>query len=169
MNNEGIELKTVNDLRTTSNGAPRQFFVPAYQRGYRWSTSQVEQLLNDVRDFTYRPNPQPEEFYCLQPLVIMEQSTGVFEVVDGQQRLTTLLLVLRHFNERLAERYRLVPFTLSYETRRDLQQFLAAPDQCKSSENVDYFHLSRAMQKIEAWFEERESVNDAIYYALRVK
>jgi len=77
----------------------------------------VTQLLDDMREFTKRENPQPEEFYCLQPLVLRPNDDGAYEVVDGQQRLTTLLLILRHFNERLAVRYQLKLYRLEYETR----------------------------------------------------
>ncbi|MCW3053128.1 MAG: hypothetical protein JWN14_2298, partial [Chthonomonadales bacterium] len=80
--NEQIGLKSINELRLNVSGQALQFFIPAYQRGYRWSPLQVTQLLDDIREFTYRRNPQPEEFYCLQPLVIKPRSDGDFEVVD---------------------------------------------------------------------------------------
>ncbi|MFP3334701.1 DUF262 domain-containing protein, partial [Pseudomonas sp. SIMBA_064] len=88
----------------------------------------VTQLLDDIREFSQRRNPQPEDFYCLQPLVIKATEHGPLEVVDGQQRLTTLLLILRHFNERLSEKYRQKLYTLDYETRPQLLAFLDAPD-----------------------------------------
>ena len=50
----------------------------------------MTQLLEDIRDFTQRKNLQPEEFYCLQPLVLRLNDDGAFEVVDGQQRLHTI-------------------------------------------------------------------------------
>ena len=77
----------------------------------------MTQLLDDIREFTMREQPQPEEFYCLQPLVLRPKDDGAYEVVDGQQRLTTLLLILRHFNERLAVRYQQKLYRLEYETR----------------------------------------------------
>ena len=70
-----------------------------------------------------RDNPQPEEFYCLQPIVLRPRD-GAYEVVDGQQRLTTLLLILRHFNERLAAQYQQKLYRVEYEpTRPDLHGF----------------------------------------------
>ena len=104
MNEPLICLKTVYDLRVNTSGEPSRYHIPAYQRGYRWTPTQVKQLLNDIREFTKRENPQPEEFYCLQPLVLRANDDDSYEVVDGQQRLTTVLLILRHFNERLAAR-----------------------------------------------------------------
>jgi Protein of unknown function DUF262 len=102
---ESLCLKPIYDLRVDESDEPIRYYIPAYQRGYRWSRTQVTQLLDDIREFTRRENPQPEEFYCLQPLVLRPKDDGAYEVVDGQQRLTTLLLILRHFNERLAVRY----------------------------------------------------------------
>lgn len=87
MNGQQICLKTVDELRVDSNSnTPLKFWVPAYQRGYRWLSLQVTQLLDDIREFTLRRDPQPDEFYCLQPLVIKERSNGEFEVVDSQQK-----------------------------------------------------------------------------------
>ena len=154
MNEQQISLKTVADLRVDPENKEKivHFYIPAYQRGYRWSSLQVTQLLDDIREFTQRRNPQPEEFYCLQPLVIKSRINGDFEVVDGQQRLTTLLLILRHFNERLAKKYQQPLFTLSYETRQGLDKFLEKPSEDDANDNVDFFHLYEAICAIEAWF-----------------
>lgn len=167
MNNQQICLKTVDELRVDpESGAPLQFYIPAYQRGYRWWSLQVTQLLEDIHEFTQRRNPQPEEFYCLQPLVIKIRASGEFEVVDGQQRLTTLLLILRHFNERLTEKYRQKLFTLTYETRPNLVEFLMAPSEEAANDNADFFHLHRAIQAIEDWFDHHDSEVEDIKSAL---
>ena len=166
MNEQQISLKAINELRVDAAGESLKFFIPAYQRGYRWSPFQVTQLLEDIREFNKRQNPQPEEFYCLQPLVIKVRPSGDFEVVDGQQRLTTLLLILRHFNERLSEKYRQTFFELKYKTRPSLYSFLDAASEEAAKENVDFFHLYQAIQAIEGWFQERESEVEEIKSAL---
>jgi uncharacterized protein with ParB-like and HNH nuclease domain len=66
MSQQTITLKTLNDLRLDISGNSQCYFIAAYQRGYRWSPLQVTQLLEDIREFTQRRNPQPDEFYCLQ-------------------------------------------------------------------------------------------------------
>ncbi|AUV17064.1 MULTISPECIES: DUF262 domain-containing protein [Aeromonas] len=163
MATQQIQLKTVHELRTFhADERPQRFFIPAYQRGYRWSSLQITQLLDDFREFTQRPNPQPQEFYCLQPLVIKARPQGDWEVVDGQQRLTTLLLILRHFNERLAERFRQPLYLLDYETRPKLAGFLDEPSPALADTNADYFHLYVAMQTIENWFAQHESEVETI-------
>lgn len=167
MNDQQIALRPVNELRVDKDGNSLRFFIPDYQRGFRWSPLQVKQLLDDIRDFTQRKNPQPEEFYCLQPLVIKARpSAGDYEVVDGQQRLTTLLLIMRHFNERLAERYRQTLFTLDYQTRPSLEAFLSDPGEEAANANVDFYHLYHAIKTIETWFAERDSEVETIKGAL---
>ncbi|KOX98542.1 DUF262 domain-containing protein [Pseudomonas nunensis] len=157
MSTQAITLKTVNELRLDSEGKLQRYYIAAYQRGYRWTPLQVTQLLEDIREFTKRRAPQPDDFYCLQPLVMRVSDNGGYEVVDGQQRLTTLLLILRHFNERLTEKYRQPVFTLAYETRPNLLAFLDDPTEELTNNNVDFFHLKMAMDAIESWFVDRES------------
>lgn len=166
MSDQEIFLKTINDLRLDANKKPQRFFIAAYQRGYRWSPLQVTQLLDDIWEFTKRKSPQPEEFYCLQPLVLKSIQECGFEVVDGQQRLTTLLLILRHFNERSAEKYQLQLYTLDYETRINLMDFLNSPSEELAESNVDFFYLGKAIKVIEQWFCERESDVEEIKTAL---
>ena len=157
-----ICLKTVYDLRVDASDEPFRYHIPAYQRGYRWNPTQVTQLLDDVREFTKRENPQPEEFYCLQPLVLRPNNDGAYEVVDGQQRLTTLLLILRHFNERLTARFQQKLYRLEYETRPDLHGFLDSPLPEKAASNIDFFHIDQAITTISEWFEKRDSEVEVI-------
>jgi hypothetical protein len=157
MDEQRISLKSVKELRQRDDGEYRQFVVPAYQRGFRWSKLQVTQLLDDIRDFSRRPNPQPEDFYCLQPLVIKALADGKLEVVDGQQRLTTILLLLRHFNDRQVERFRQPTYTLEYETRPGLGVFLSHPSQDAATENADFHHFYEAITSLEEWFAEHDA------------
>ena len=72
-----------------------KFFIPDYQRGFRWEKEQVEDLLTDLVEFFQSGKP----LYCLQPLVVMSREGGEWEVVDGQQRLTTLFLILSQLSK----------------------------------------------------------------------
>lgn len=162
MPEQTISLKSVYELRVDAADQPIRYRIPHYQRGFRWDSRQVEQLLEDIRDFARREHPQPEDFYCLQPLVLRPTEDGAFEVVDGQQRLTTLLLVLRHFNARLAEKYRQKLYMLEYETRPSLSTFLENPTEEAAKSNIDFFHIDRAIKTIETWFEQREAEVESI-------
>ena len=66
------------------------FSIPPYQRGYRWTSNEVKALLNDLSEFW----ASDEKVYCLQPLVVQALGNGKYNVVDGQQRLTTLAIIL---------------------------------------------------------------------------
>lgn len=162
MHEQSIRLKSVYELRVDATDQPIRYRIPHYQRGFRWESRQVEQLLEDIREFSRRENPRPEDFYCLQPLVLRPTDEGAYEVVDGQQRLTTLLLILRHFNARLAEKYRQKLYVLEYETRPSLLEFLEAPTEECAASNIDFFHIDKAIKTIETWFEQREAEVEAI-------
>lgn len=69
-----------------------RFFIPSYQRGYRWQTKQVRSLLNDFYS-KWSQSREDNSKYLLQPIVLKEVQGG-YIVVDGQQRLTTLKIML---------------------------------------------------------------------------
>jgi hypothetical protein len=94
--------------------------------------------------------------------VLRANDDGAYEVVDGQQRLTTLLLILRHFNERLAVRYQQKLYRLEYKTRPDLLSFLEKPSPEQAASNIDFFHIHQAVNTISEWFEKRESEVEVI-------
>lgn len=172
MPDQGISLRKVFDLRVNEANDPIRYRIPAYQRGFRWNARQVEQLLDDIYEFVTRENSDPKQFYCLQPLVLRPNDDGTYEVVDGQQRLTTLLLILRHFNERLTEPHKKKVYTLEYETRPSLQSFLDDPTEERAASNVDFFHIAEAINTIKSWFKKREiefnNIEDAILRKTRL-
>ena len=79
-----FDLKAVGDIKG-------DFYVPSYQRGYRWGKTEVVRLLDDIYATGGKSN------YCLQPIVLRRKDEK-YEVVDGQQRLTTLYLIYRYMN-----------------------------------------------------------------------
>ncbi len=113
-----INLKTV--LETQPNPSDslyrKTFIVKDYQRGYRWSKSQIVCLLEDVRNFDTQNDKLK---YCMQPLVVKKETcplsnsanslsnmlshssdaalSDVWELIDGQQRLTTIFDVFKQF------------------------------------------------------------------------
>ena len=78
-----LETRLVKDIKGT-------FVVPSYQRGYRWGRDEVTRLLDDIYENLGKN-------YCLQPVVVARRGDGSYELIDGQQRLTTLMLLLRAF------------------------------------------------------------------------
>lgn len=164
-----IEMKSINEL------LGMKFFIPSYQRGYRWSDQQVKDLLDDVDDF--RPerinNSDEETWYCLQPLVVkrMEETDSHldketdkenwYEVIDGQQRLTTIYLIIHYFNEMWVGKQKTPLPTIRYATRNDSYDFLRYLEINENQEVVtsgkefkdyiDYFYMKQAYGTIHEW------------------
>ena len=122
-----------------------RFFVPSYQRGYRWGRGEVERLLDDIK-------ASGDEPYYLQPLVVKPMEDGRWELVDGQQRLTTLYLIWRHIHQEFL-RGQEVNYSLEYETRSGSWEYLQNPTLERREENIDFWHISEAHTCIRDWFE----------------
>lgn len=153
-----IELKSVSEL------LGMKFFIPSYQRGYRWTEQQVKDLLNDIWEFS-KKKKQEYEFYCLQPLVVKRKNEdvlnsikaatsieevetllkGSWEVIDGQQRLTTLFIILSVLGETSV-------YSLEYETRSSSKEFLEKIDENDKYDNIDYYHIYQSKQTVTSWF-----------------
>jgi hypothetical protein len=71
----------------------RNIIVPEYQRPYRWSREKVEELLIDLEDFFIKKEASNLEYYMGCLLFFNNKKEGRLEVIDGQQRLTTLTLL----------------------------------------------------------------------------
>lgn len=152
-----IELRSVSRLLVDEEGAPARYLVPAYQRGYRWSDGQVTQLLDDFWDFIRSSEDRHKSvFYCLQPLVVRRLEDGSYEVIDGQQRLTTLFILLAHRKE-LLRLLGKAPFEINYETRDPT--FLAAIDLDRAEENADFSHIAKAWRAIDAWMKRHDPMH----------
>ena len=160
MKDSSICLKPINDLLTDEQDQPTRFWIPAYQRGYRWTPLQVTQLLDDVWEFIQgSEGGSLQAFYCLQPLVIKAREDGSFEVVDGQQRLTTIYILLTYLKD-IASLLDKARFKIHFATRGEANEpFLENIDLGRAEENVDFFHICQAYEAIEAWFSKRDSTH----------
>ena len=77
------------------------FLIPDYQRPYAWEEGQCQTLWDDIFTFAFPDNNSDKfdsnEEYFLGSIVTFENDNNKKEVIDGQQRLTTLMLLLRAF------------------------------------------------------------------------
>ncbi len=144
MSENKISIKPISDLHGCN------FFIPSYQRGYRWTDQQVTDLLNDVWEFINKQNKKEDEWYCLQPIVVKKIEENRFELIDGQQRLTTLFLVLKYMKKVLP--FIEMKFSLSYQTRTKSEKFLESLDENLANDNIDFFHIFNAYSLISKWF-----------------
>ncbi len=165
MADNNIDLKTIGDL------FGMKFFIPSYQRGYRWTVQQVIDLLNDIEEFRNKISKlgnngeiTSDDFYCLQPLVVKRRDTnmlkeikehactldevknilkGSWEVIDGQQRLTTIFVILSVLE---GNHY----YDLSYETRNgNVSDWLKGKNK---EDSIDYVHVIEAQKATESFF-----------------
>ena len=163
MADKNIELKSVNVL------LGMKFFIPSYQRGYRWTDLQIENLLNDILEFSKGADG---DFYCLQPLVVKERKKdllaeikqansiedvetllkGEWIVIDGQQRLTTIYLILKALgNEKCPSIENEKCPSVEYE-RDSYIEVCDSSDEIRK-DNIEIYHLTSAKKCIRKWIE----------------
>lgn len=135
-----------------NQGLTGTFFIPAYQRGYRWTPDEVHKLLDDISESAKNRVPR----YSLQPIVVKKRDNGVWELIDGQQRLTTLWLIFNYMHISGYQDFR-AAYSLEYETRPGCRDYLQTLDAQQALENIDYFHLRAAHEAIAKWFEANAS------------
>ncbi|MFV0521290.1 MAG: DUF262 domain-containing protein [Mangrovibacterium sp.] len=153
--NNNISTKPISELLGMN------FFIPRYQRGYRWTEQQVTDLLKDIWDFI-ESDPTKEEWYCLQPIVV-KMKNRQWEVIDGQQRLTTIFLVLKNLEESVESERK--TFELEYETRnteksnsKDFLNNVKQKTENEALDNIDYFHIYKAFETIKEWFKKKAEI-----------
>lgn len=83
---EHIQSFTVKDLLKDSN----RYIIPIYQRNYAWGEAEITQLIQDIADYQKKDESKP---YYIGTLVVYKRDDGIFEIIDGQQRFTTLVLL----------------------------------------------------------------------------
>lgn len=167
---DSLDLVPIGKLLRSDQSNWLRFYVPAYQRGYRWCAEQVEQLIDDLEEFKTRRENIRDAFYCIQPLVVRPITMNeekYFEVIDGQQRLTTILLILQvlrqlqYEEERdddAPEYFRRLPkeaFDIKYETRNHSSEWLPKLSETLFSnevfeyfdnQNCDYSHFAEVFK-----------------------
>ena len=94
----------------------KKYAIPPYQRGYKWEKEDIDKLLYDIHNFNL--NEDLDLFYCLQNITLVENPFS-FNVVDGQQRLTTLTIILSYLEE-----FQLINEKLQYNVRQETEDFL---------------------------------------------
>lgn len=130
-----------------------KFYVASYQRGYRWGEIEVRRLLDDLLSNGEKP-------YCLQPIVVRKDGER-FELIDGQQRLTTLFLLYAYMHTSSHGWIPAPKLSLVYETRTSSQNYLAEMDFTREIDEIDYWFMKNAYTTIESWFLERDQVQAA--------
>ena len=167
------------------------FFIPSYQRGYRWTKTQIYDLCNDLLDYALKKeqeangitgNKKSKSFYCLQPIIVIpkkfqinQQMINGYEVVDGQQRLTSMYILFRYLvnitkflsdlpktigqkDEMVKKAYGANLYHIYYETRpNDYQTIEKIGYELLKKEDIidiDIAHISNAYEYIKQWYDD---------------
>lgn len=101
----------------------KKYYIPEYQRGYRWEETQVLDLLQDL--YAFFIGDTKGQFYCLQPIVVKKKQMNDelwYEVIDGQQRLTTIRIIMQIYDQLNSNMFSTIShkYTIMYATRPDM-------------------------------------------------
>lgn len=153
-----LELKLVGSITG-------EFFVPSYQRGYRWGKDEVNRLLDDIL-------ANGKDGYCLQPIVVKKREDK-YELIDGQQRLTTIYLIYKYMREKGGQFMPDAKFSLTYDTREKSETFLREIDFSMREDNIDFWFICQAYEEIDNWFTKQNSLSAFLeissYFEKKVK
>lgn len=165
---------SINDLIFPSDdGKKICFVVPSYQRGYRWTDTQIKKLLTDLYEYDLQ-KANDDEYYCLQPIVVKEiedqktlsdkigsgiqidDNTEYYDIVDGQQRMTTVYILLKYLQ--LSNTYSIIferDKDRNYERLHLLNSFTKNFDTKTANQSfADAFYFVSALDSIKNWFTE---------------
>ncbi len=153
----------------------KSYLIGSYQRGYRWDESNVEKLLKDifegrlVEDFEFEntnyidankiiqylhnENERDNVEYCLQPLVL-KKIGDKYSVIDGQQRLTTLYIILKALCSVSTITFP-VSFVIEYQSREKSKEFLQTLSEESEENDIDSAYMIQAFRFSKKWFIER--------------
>ena len=117
MNNakEYVKTLTISDLFNDENKC--NYIIPIYQRNYAWGDDEISSLLQDIKNACEKNKEQDKNYY-IGSLVVYRRENDDFEVIDGQQRLTTLTLIMHHLDK-------LVFRNVCFEHRDESEQALS--------------------------------------------
>lgn len=134
----------------------KKFNVPSLQRTYRWGEKEITLLLNDLYEFYNTNEDSTNDFYPLQPLILKKSNKNddTWNVLDGQQRLTTIKLIASFL--KMNKDYCL---DISYDTREKTKDFLDNISNKKEEDvgtSMELYYIFHAYEVIKAWFQKKE-------------
>lgn len=89
-----LKESSIDTIYRTNSGTPIVYQIPIYQRNYAWEREEIQALIKDVVD----SQENNKDVYYIGTLVTYKRDDQVYEVIDGQQRLTTIYLILKALN-----------------------------------------------------------------------
>jgi uncharacterized protein with ParB-like and HNH nuclease domain len=154
---EELKIRPISDL------LDEKFNIPRYQRGYRWGKQEIWELLGDISEYADLNQPgvflSPGKFYCLQPVVV-KKNNDVWDLIDGQQRLTTVFVILTYLNDirKFYDKKENI-YSITFETRNKCADFLHNRQFIEKIDesNVDFYYISKCYEYIKEWFDNNDN------------
>lgn len=172
------------DIKHVFNGYLKEgqrYNIPEYQRGYKWNSQQITQLIEDINEF--ETEGDDDLFYCLQNITLVESPDDrtKINIVDGQQRLTTIILLLAFLDDGDRIEDKLIysvrepsnNFLQSLITDQELRSSVLASagfdDFLEEYDEIDYdfqdiYFMFNAYRTFSKWFEENKDVSQELYH-----
>ena len=116
---------SIKDIYYGNSDTATTYKIPIYQRNYAWERDEIFALIKDIHDSMVIDKP----VYYIGTLVTFKRDENVFEVIDGQQRLTTIYIILTAMGEKLANR-------LAYSSRKTSTQTITAMSKFEKNKEV---------------------------------
>lgn len=167
-------MSTIIDIKSIEEIKDYKFSIPNYQRGYRWTEQQVKELLDDIWEFAQKDGNLST--YCIQPLVVCEKVVDSdnfvaeikklndkkeicefvdshryqsWEVIDGQQRLTTISIIIQMICKEL-------PYSITYDTipqNGNKVNNIASLEDNDAESDINFHFMQVAKNTTEKWLE----------------
>lgn len=160
------KIESVAELILNNN----HYFIPNYQRGYKWDEDNVNALLDDIAEFL--EDDSDKKFYCIQPIIVLKDE-NTWRILDGQQRLTTFYILCKYLGLD-------VKSSIEYETRKKEnnhvggKEFLEKIEVKKSydeyednNDSIDFYFMQKAINTMDKWFKQQNYKEDDIKKTFR--
>ena len=144
---EYVKTLTISDLFDDENKC--KYIIPIYQRNYAWGDDEISSLLQDIKNACEKNKEQDKNYY-IGSLVVYRRENGDFEVIDGQQRLTTLTLIMHHLGK-------LGFKNVFFEHRDESEQALSNPNSEKLPSNFSQA-LKTIKKVIDEWGDNKDEI-----------
>ena len=116
---------SVKDIYYVNSGTVTYYKIPIYQRNYAWERDEISALIKDIYDSMVIDKP----IYYIGTLVTFKRDENVFEVIDGQQRLTTIYIILTAMGEKVTNK-------LAYSSRKASTQTIEVMSKFEKNKEV---------------------------------
>lgn len=165
-----VEAVFTQDEENVLNANYSYYYIPLYQRGYKWTSNQIIKLLEDINNF----ERQPGKFYCVQNITLVpNKEKKCYNVVDGQQRLTTmsLLLSVLDASELVEKKLQFPENSIRHYTNKFVKNWIIGDADLPDSwdefiahdnnyDHQDIYHLFSGYKTIEKWITTNEVSKD---------